>query len=160
MSSLFDIGKSAVQSYRQALAVTGQNIANVNTDGYITTKITPEVSSIIDWTSQGYPWTKKRISETTVRVQDGETIVIAGLISNEKLKTEVKVPLLWRIPIIGKRWFTHTQDMNKKTDLIIQVRPTIVQDNYSGITKQNYHRELEGSTMNKEELNNDGGLID
>ena len=34
MSSLFDIGKSPVQSYRQALAVTGQNIANVNTDGY------------------------------------------------------------------------------------------------------------------------------
>jgi len=34
MSSLFDVGKSAVQSYRQALAVTGQNIANINTDGY------------------------------------------------------------------------------------------------------------------------------
>ena len=34
MSSLFDIGKSGLQSYRQALAVTGQNIANINTDGY------------------------------------------------------------------------------------------------------------------------------
>ena len=34
MSSLFDIGKSAVQSYRQALAVTGQNIANINTNKY------------------------------------------------------------------------------------------------------------------------------
>ena len=34
MSSLFDVGKSAVQSYRQSLAVTGQNIANINTDGY------------------------------------------------------------------------------------------------------------------------------
>ena len=34
MSSLFDIGKSGIQSYRQALAVTGQNIANINTDGY------------------------------------------------------------------------------------------------------------------------------
>ena len=34
MASLFDIGKSAVQSYRQALSVTGQNIANINTDGY------------------------------------------------------------------------------------------------------------------------------
>ena len=34
MSSLFDVGKSAIQSYRQSLAVTGQNIANVNTDGY------------------------------------------------------------------------------------------------------------------------------
>ncbi|NCW09457.1 MAG: flagellar hook-associated protein FlgK, partial [Gammaproteobacteria bacterium] len=34
MSSLFDVGKSGIQSYRQALAVTGQNIANINTDGY------------------------------------------------------------------------------------------------------------------------------
>ena len=34
MASLFDIGKSGVQAYRQALTVTGQNIANINTDGY------------------------------------------------------------------------------------------------------------------------------
>ena len=34
MASLFEIGKSGVQAYRQALSVTGQNIANVNTEGY------------------------------------------------------------------------------------------------------------------------------
>ena len=34
MASLFDIGKSGVQAYRQALTVTGQNIANINTEGY------------------------------------------------------------------------------------------------------------------------------
>ena len=153
-------GNSNFQVAKESVGIKLKILPYVNADGFITTKITPEVSSIIDWTSQGYPWTKKRISETTVRVQDGETIVIAGLISNEKMKTEVKVPLLWRIPIIGKRWFTHTQDINKKTDLIIQVRPTIVKDNYSGITKQNYHRELEDATMNKNELNNDGGAID
>ncbi len=34
MSSLFDVGKSALTSYRQSLAVTGQNIANINTEGY------------------------------------------------------------------------------------------------------------------------------
>ncbi|MGB2409612.1 MAG: flagellar basal body protein, partial [Paracoccaceae bacterium] len=34
MASLFEIGKSAVNAQRQALNVTGQNIANVNTDGY------------------------------------------------------------------------------------------------------------------------------
>jgi flagellar hook-associated protein FlgK len=34
MTSLFDVGKSAIQAYRQSLAVTGQNIANLNTDGY------------------------------------------------------------------------------------------------------------------------------
>ena len=34
MSSLFDVGKSALNSYRHSLAVTGQNIANINTEGY------------------------------------------------------------------------------------------------------------------------------
>ena len=34
MGSLFEIAKSGIQTYRQALAVTGQNIANVNTEGY------------------------------------------------------------------------------------------------------------------------------
>ncbi len=34
MPGLFDVGKSALQSYRQSLAVTGQNIANINTEGY------------------------------------------------------------------------------------------------------------------------------
>ena len=153
-------GNSNFQVAKESVGIKLKILPYVNADGFITTKITPEVSSINDWTAQGYPWTKKRISETTVRVKDGETIVIAGLISNEKIKTEVKVPLLWRIPIIGKRWFTHVQDLNKKTDLIIQVRPTIVQDNYSGIKKQSYHKELEDATMNRQELNNDGGSID
>ena len=34
MSNLFDIGKTGLNAYRQSLAVTGQNIANINTDGY------------------------------------------------------------------------------------------------------------------------------
>ena len=35
MTSLFDVGKSAIHAYRQSLAVTGQNIANMNTEGYM-----------------------------------------------------------------------------------------------------------------------------
>ena len=34
MPGLFDVGKTALQSYRQSLSVTGQNIANINTEGY------------------------------------------------------------------------------------------------------------------------------
>ena len=43
------------------------------------------------------------------------------------------------VPIIVKRWFSHTSTEEKKTDLVIQVRPTIVVDNYSGIEKKEYH---------------------
>ena len=132
-----------MQVLKETVGVKLNILPYVNSDGYITTEITPEVSSIISWTSQGYPWTKKRTSTTTVRVKDGETIVIAGLVNTEEVDVRTKVPLLWRIPIIGKRWFSHTNIEVKKTDLIIQIKPSIVVDNYSGIDKKEYHEEAE-----------------
>ena len=90
---------------------------------------------------------KKRESTTTVRVKDGETIVIAGLITTESINTDTKVPILWRIPFIGKKWFTHTELQDKKTDLIIQVTPSIIKDNYSGIDKKDYHKDAENKAF-------------
>jgi len=132
-----------MQVMKELVGIRLNIVPTVNSDGYITTEVTPEVSSIVSWTNQGYPWTKKRKSTTTVRVKDGETIVIGGLVSNEKINTESKFPILWRIPWLGKKLFTHTQEIDKKTDLIIQVKPTIVKDNYSGIEKQYYHENAE-----------------
>ena len=132
-----------MQIMKETVGIKLHILPYVNSDGYITTEITPELSSIIAWTAQGYPWTKKRTSTTTVRVLDGETIVIAGLVTTEEVETKTKVPVLYRIPIIGKRWFTHNEVSEKKTDLIIQVKPTIVVDNYSGIDKKEYHIEAE-----------------
>ena len=82
---------------------------------------------------------------TTIRVRDGEQIVIAGLVTTNTIDIESKFPLLWRIPWIGKKVFTHTTEEQQKTDLIIQVKPTIVKDNYSGIDKQYYHKDAEGT---------------
>ena len=108
-------GNSNFQVLKETVGIKLKILPYVNTDGYITTSITPEVSSIQSWTAQGYPWTKKRESTTTVRVKDGETIVIAGLITTESINTDTKVPILWRIPFIGKKWFTHTELQDKKT---------------------------------------------
>ena len=139
-----------MQVLKEVVGIRLHILPTVNSDGYITTEVTPEVSSIVDWTAQGYPWTKKRKSTTTIRVKDGETIVIAGLVTTETINIETKFPLLWRIPWIGKKIFTHSKDTEKKTDLIIQVKPTIVQDNYSGITKQVYHENAEKRLNNLE----------
>ena len=138
-----------MQILKETVGIKLHILPYVNSDGYITTEITPELSSIISWTAQGYPWTKKRTSTTTVRVLDGETIVIAGLVTTEEVEVRSKVPVLWRIPIIGKRWFSHNEISEKKTDLIIQVKPTIVVDNYSGIDKKKYHIDAEESIINE-----------
>ncbi|MAZ60938.1 MAG: hypothetical protein CMG50_02020 [Candidatus Marinimicrobia bacterium] len=143
-------GNSNFQVLKETVGIKLKILPYVNTDGYITTQITPEVSSIQSWTAQGYPWTKKRESTTTVRVKDGQTIVIAGLITTESINTDTKVPVLWRIPWVGKKWFTHTEMQDKKTDLIIQVTPSIVKDNYSGIEKQDYHKNAEEKAFEEE----------
>lgn len=116
----------------------------VNTDGYITTEISPELSSIFQFIESGetsVPWVKRRMSTTTIRVKDGETIIIAGLLGIDASKTVHKVPFLGDIPFIGGL-FRHTADRTRKTDLIIQVTPHILERGYA-LKKPRLVREAE-----------------
>ena len=48
---------------------------------------------------------------------------------------QMEFPFLWKLPYVGKRFFTTTSEIERKTDLIIQITPKIVEDTYSGIVK-------------------------
>ena len=134
-----------VQVQREEIGIKLDVLPTVNSDGFITTKITPEVSSIYDFIGpdRNIPWVKKRSSSTTIRVKDDQSIVIAGLLSADKKKVQSKFPLLWRIPVIGPKFFTHTSEIENKTDLIIQITPKIVKDNYTGIELGKAHSNIE-----------------
>ena len=138
-----------VQIAREEVGIKLRILPTVNSDGYITTHITPEVSSIYDFIGpdRNVPWVKKRVSTTTVRVKDNESIIIAGLYAGSKTFTENKVPLLWRIPFIGKRLFVHRVEKVTKTDLIIEITPRIISDNYSFIEKKTYHANIENNFL-------------
>jgi type II secretory pathway component GspD/PulD (secretin) len=100
----------------------------VSDDGFITTRIEPEVSSIIGWVGPNadIPWVKTRKATTNVRVKDGETIVIAGLLNEEKTTQISKLPILGHIPVLGKL-FQHTMINEKKTDLIVEITPKLIE---------------------------------
>lgn len=142
-----------VQVQREEVGIKLNIVPNVNSDGYITTRITPEVSSIFDFIGpdRNIPWIKKRISTTTIRVKDNQSIVIAGLLGVDKKFTKHRFPLLWRIPFLGEKFFTHTVELENKTDLIIQITPRVIRDNYSGIDKKDIHILSEDSIMGQEE---------
>ena len=133
--------KNNVPSVRMVL------LKDFNKDGFITTEITPEVSSIYDFIGpdQNIPWVKKRVSNTTIRVQNDESIIIAGLLGTDKRYETNRVPFLWKLPYLGKRFFTTTSEIERKTDLIIQITPKIVEDTYSGIVKSESHLKAEDS---------------
>jgi type II secretory pathway component GspD/PulD (secretin) len=102
---------------------------HVSEDGYITTTVEPEVSSIIGFVGPNdeIPWVKTRKASTTVRVKDGETIIIAGLLNEEETKRISKLPILGHIPGLGKL-FQHTTITKKKTDLIVEITPKIIEE--------------------------------
>jgi type II secretory pathway component GspD/PulD (secretin) len=126
----------AVTSRENAIVVTDstgiklQITPTINSNGYITTKVTPEVSSITELVQGIYPRKKIRTASTTVLVRDGQQIFIGGLFSVEDSKVEYKMPLLSNLPLIGKL-FTHEYNSTKKTDLLIEITPRIVREGIS-----------------------------
>ncbi|MEO6096788.1 MAG: secretin N-terminal domain-containing protein [Fibrobacteria bacterium] len=100
---------------------------HVNEDSEITLNLEPEVSSITGFKgpNSDLPLVKVRNTKTTVRVKDGQTIFLAGLLSEEETSELRKLPILGQIPLIGML-FTHTLKIKRKTNLIIEVKPKII----------------------------------
>jgi type IV pilus assembly protein PilQ len=103
-------------------------IPYISENNEITVKIAPEVSDAVGSGREGLPLVDRRSVNTTVRVKDGETIVIGGLTQENTQKTQNKIPLLGSIPILGYL-FSHTKYEKQKTDIVVFVTPTIIKEN-------------------------------
>ena len=91
-------------------------------------KLSPEVSEIDESysSSSGVPGFKTRKVDTTVELADGETLVIAGLLSHTTSSSDSKVPFLGDVPGIG--WlFSNLSRTKKETELVIFITPKIVE---------------------------------
>ncbi len=101
----------------------------IHRGGFITMNIKPEVSSVVRKVTTSnnntIPVVETSEAETTVMVKDGVTIVIGGLIKDETIRTEKKVPLLGSIPLLGKA-FQSVNDFKRKTELVIFLTPRII----------------------------------
>ncbi|MCP5380951.1 MAG: type II secretion system secretin GspD [Kordiimonadaceae bacterium] len=132
----------------------------INDNNEIRLDIRQEVSSISGPVSANSSElvTNKREIQTTVRVNDGEIIVIGGLIQqNERISVD-KVPLLGDIPLLGNA-FKSEGKTRDNTNLMIFLRPTIVRDRQDRTrvtnNKVNYMRErqvVSGSKLSIDDL--------
>ena len=101
----------------------------VSANNQITMEVKPEMSEFGDPSSKKseLPTTFERSTETTVRVNDGETIVISGLINTRKEKSIYKVPILGHIPLLGYL-FTNTKTKTEQDEFVVVITPTLVYD--------------------------------
>ena len=101
----------------------------VSDDGMITASVEPEVSRILRFVGpdEDLPQTSMRRATTNVRVRDGQTIYIGGLISEENRKNVSKIPLLGDIPILG-RLFRYEKNETNRLDLVVELTCRLVGD--------------------------------
>ncbi len=90
----------------------------VNEDGIITVKVHTEVSSPMYVAEMKAYRFQKRSADTIVRLHDGETMVIGGLIGSDEAKQMSKIPFLGDIPILGNL-FKHIQKTKSDTEVMI-----------------------------------------
>ncbi len=97
---------------------------SINADGYITMAIHPEVSSVTALLDAG-PRITTREADTMVRVKEGETIVIGGLIKQEDARKASHTPFLGKIPLIGFLFSNRSKDQSQ-TELAVFITPKIL----------------------------------
>ncbi|HYG32184.1 MAG TPA: pilus (MSHA type) biogenesis protein MshL [Methylophilaceae bacterium] len=73
------------------------------------------------------PVIQVREMESLLEVRSGQTAVLGGLMQDQIARSSDNVPGLYKLPIIGKA-FTARNDINRKTELVIFIRPTVIQN--------------------------------
>jgi general secretion pathway protein D len=97
----------------------------VSEGGTVRLQIFQEVSSVVSQRLDEGIVTNKRSIESTVLVEDGEYVVLGGLIQDEEGTGESRVPVLGEIPLLGGLFRYETRE-RKKTNLFVFLRPVVV----------------------------------
>ena len=113
---------------RQDIGVRLQIKPQINQGDAISLEILQEISSLAPSTvSAADIVTNKRSIQTTVIANDGDLIILGGLIDDNLQETSEKVPLLGDLPILGAA-FRYKKSTLVKRNLMVFIRPTIVRD--------------------------------
>ncbi|MCR5881097.1 hypothetical protein [Phenylobacterium sp. J367] len=114
---------------RQNVGVQLEVTPQINAGGTVTLTLRQEVSSIAGGlsTSVGDVVLNKREIETTVNVDDGQIVVLGGLLDHNEAQTDERTPLLGDIPVVGNL-FRSTGRQQTKRNLMVFIRPKIVRN--------------------------------
>ncbi len=102
-------------------------IPQVNSDKEVTLYVKPVVEEITGFTGRNndLPITSTRTTTTQIRVKDGDTVMIGGLIKEDKIKRVSSVKFLGSLPLLGNLFRSNHID-TKRSELVIFISPSIL----------------------------------
>jgi len=129
---------------RRDVGLTLRIKPQVSDGGAVRLQIYQEVSSVQDQTNPAGIITNKRSLESMVLADDGQIIVIGGLVQDSTSSTNEKVPVLGDLPLLGALFRYETRKQTK-TNLMVFLRPVIMREStsYRGVTSERYRDMLQ-----------------
>ena len=102
-------------------------LPRVSDDNFITLVVEPKVSTIVEFVGpdNDLPRTSERAAITSIRAENGQTVFVGGMESEDTKQTIQKVPLLGDIPFFGEL-FRHYRNDTVRKNLLIELTPTII----------------------------------
>jgi len=125
---------------RKEVGIKLKVVPQINEGDSVQLKIEQEVSNVLGANGAVDVRFAKRQLNTSVMVQDGQMLVLGGLIDERAIESESKVPLLGDIPLLGYL-FKSTNTQVEKKNLMVFIKPTIIRDGVTadGITQRKYN---------------------
>ena len=142
-------GGSCSYSYETVGVKLGAKILGIDESNYVTFTMTPIVTGIsgsfnIVGCGAVSKINNRRLDTGAIRIKDGETLVLTGVIQETDVDTTYKYPLLGDLPLLGSL-FRSKQVTRDKRELIILVTPKVLNDNNSLLDRYNQNFESENS---------------
>ena len=133
-------GGACTYTYDTVGVKLGAKIISIDENNYVTFAMTPTVTGLSGaFTVVGCgsvsKINKRRLDTGAIRIKDGETLVLTGVIQETDVDTFYKLPLLGDLPLLGGL-FRSKSKTNDKRELIILVTPKVLDDDTSSNNKK------------------------
>jgi type IV pilus assembly protein PilQ len=131
------------------------NIDQVDDNGFISLSVSPTVAtpgSPIEFDSGGLtvntltPLIRRELTSGVIRLRDGQSLILSGIIQERQQTNETKVPILGDIPILGAL-FRSRSNSNTRSEVIILLTPKIIEDTATSTLGINYQPGQDAAEM-------------
>ena len=117
------------------------NVQRIDDNGFVTLSVNPTVSAV--GASQDTPQgtitltQQRQLQSGQIRLRDGQTLILSGIIQDSDRTTVTKVPILGDIPLLGAL-FRSTSKQNQRQEVIVLLTPQIIEDAAASSFGYNY----------------------
>ncbi|CCH96557.1 MAG: pilus assembly protein [Microcystis sp. 53602_E8] len=131
------------------------NIDQVDDNGFISLSVSPTIGSPgspIQFDSGGgtvntlTPLIRRELTSGLIRLRDGQSLILSGIIQERQQSSETKVPILGDIPILGALFRSRT-NRNDRSEVIILLTPKIIEDTATSTLGINYQPGQDAAEM-------------